>query len=425
MVIGPDAGVASRRPGGREPRSGRPSKPRVGRQHPAAAGRGDLARPGDRGRADPGRGRRPAAPAAGGVRCSRRSTWRPGGRPTRGADPRRGAVGRGRRGADRGGGGLVARAAGRTAAHDHRRGAAAPAAGPAGDRAAPPLARRRTTSPSSAACGWPRRPLAVLETAVELGRPGAPLLDRALRSWLPCPSARGVPAHPSTAARRLLDAAAERSTTAAGRLLGRLLRDAGAGGWVAGDRAGSAGRVAGVRRRDVPGRAGGRRGHRLGSGRWTSPRPRCPGRGWTVLCVVRARPRRAARARCWPRSPRRSAGCRTGPAVMSTRPRRSAAATPLDRGPSDPGRTWCSVSPGRSPHGSSDVHHVTAPARSGPRGLPVCGVGGPAGPAVATGRVGAPTAGRARRTARIRGPGIPAGQQGNRFRRGGPPSPPA
>jgi len=76
------------------------------------------------------------------------------------------------------------------------------------------------------------RPLAVLEAAVELGAAGVPLLDRVPFPALDAAYRR----NPSAASRRLLDAAADRSTAAAVRLLVRLLRESGVGGWRIGDR---------------------------------------------------------------------------------------------------------------------------------------------------------------------------------------------
>jgi hypothetical protein len=80
--------------------------------------------------------------------------------------------------------------------------------------------------------------LAVLEAAVELGPEGAPLLDRALQRGLRfadvCAAHRRALGSPgSAAAGRLLAAAAERSTVAAGRLLRQRLREAGVTGWYA------------------------------------------------------------------------------------------------------------------------------------------------------------------------------------------------
>ncbi len=70
------------------------------------------------------------------------------------------------------------------------------------------------------------RPLAVLEAAVELGAAGVP------RCWIGAarcsrPLHAAYRRNPSAAARRLLDAAADRSTAAAVRLLVRLLRESG------------------------------------------------------------------------------------------------------------------------------------------------------------------------------------------------------
>jgi hypothetical protein len=73
-------------------------------------------------------------------------------------------------------------------------------------------------------------PLAVLEAAVELGAAGAPLLDR-----VPFPALHAAhERNPSATARRLLDVAADRSTAVAVRLLVRLLRESGVGGWRGG-----------------------------------------------------------------------------------------------------------------------------------------------------------------------------------------------
>ena len=158
VIAGIGAGVHDRtdRAEGTGAGPSRPS-PRVDRQHPAAAGRGDLAPPGDRGRADAGRRRRPAAPAALAVRCTRRSTWRPGGPADAEVRVRAALLWAGE------GAVLTGAAAAwwhglldRPPADDHRRGAAPPAAGPAGDRAAASRARRPPTSPSSAGSGWPR-----------------------------------------------------------------------------------------------------------------------------------------------------------------------------------------------------------------------------------------------------------------------------
>jgi hypothetical protein len=71
------------------------------------------------------------------------------------------------------------------------------------------------------------RPLAALEAAVELGTAGVPLLDR-----VPLPALYAAHLrNPSATARRLLGAAADRSTAAAVRLLVRLLRESEVGGW--------------------------------------------------------------------------------------------------------------------------------------------------------------------------------------------------
>jgi hypothetical protein len=82
-------------------------------------------------------------------------------------------------------------------------------------------------------------PLTVLEAAVALGPDGPALLDRALRERVRFPAVRAAHARmrgaPGAArAALLLDAAAERSTAEAVRLLARLLRGAGIGGWRVG-----------------------------------------------------------------------------------------------------------------------------------------------------------------------------------------------
>ena len=81
-------------------------------------------------------------------------------------------------------------------------------------------------------------PLSALETAVALPD-GSVFLDRALQRHVRFPSVyraycRNVGRHGSSAAGRLLVAAADRADSAAERLLVRLLRDAGMGGWVLG-----------------------------------------------------------------------------------------------------------------------------------------------------------------------------------------------
>lgn len=82
------------------------------------------------------------------------------------------------------------------------------------------------------------RPLAALETAVAL-RDGSVFLDRALQRHVRFPAlyrsyCRNVGRHGSSAAGRLITAAADRADSAAERLLVKLLRDAGIGGWVLG-----------------------------------------------------------------------------------------------------------------------------------------------------------------------------------------------
>jgi very-short-patch-repair endonuclease len=83
------------------------------------------------------------------------------------------------------------------------------------------------------------RPLTVLEAAVELGRPGGLLLDRALQRWVRFPAVyqaycRSLGSHGSASAGRMLVAAADRSASVAERLLVRMLRDSGARGWCCG-----------------------------------------------------------------------------------------------------------------------------------------------------------------------------------------------
>jgi very-short-patch-repair endonuclease len=81
-------------------------------------------------------------------------------------------------------------------------------------------------------------PLTVLETAVALPR-GSAFLDRALQRHVRFPTAyraycRNMGRTGSSAAGRLLVAAADRADSAAERLLVRILRDAGITGWVLG-----------------------------------------------------------------------------------------------------------------------------------------------------------------------------------------------
>ncbi|NMI02126.1 endonuclease domain-containing protein [Pseudonocardia acidicola] len=83
------------------------------------------------------------------------------------------------------------------------------------------------------------RPLTVLEAAVEMGGAGGAFLDRALQRWVRFPAVyeaycRNLGAYGSASARRLLVAAADGSASVAGRLLQRMLRDAGIRGWRAG-----------------------------------------------------------------------------------------------------------------------------------------------------------------------------------------------
>lgn len=82
------------------------------------------------------------------------------------------------------------------------------------------------------------KPLAALETAVALPD-GSTFLDRALQRHVRFPAlyrcyCRNLGRRGSTAAGRLLGAAADRADSAAERLLVRLLREAGIGGWVLG-----------------------------------------------------------------------------------------------------------------------------------------------------------------------------------------------
>jgi very-short-patch-repair endonuclease len=81
-------------------------------------------------------------------------------------------------------------------------------------------------------------PLTVLETAVALPD-GSVFLDRALQTRARFPTVyrtycRNMGRHGSSAAGRLLVAAADRADSAAERLLVRILRDAGISGWVLG-----------------------------------------------------------------------------------------------------------------------------------------------------------------------------------------------
>jgi very-short-patch-repair endonuclease len=81
-------------------------------------------------------------------------------------------------------------------------------------------------------------PLTALETAVALPQ-GSAFLDRALQRHVRFPAlyrafCRNMGAHGSSAAGRLIAAAADRADSAAERLLVRLLRDAGVTGWVLG-----------------------------------------------------------------------------------------------------------------------------------------------------------------------------------------------
>jgi very-short-patch-repair endonuclease len=82
------------------------------------------------------------------------------------------------------------------------------------------------------------KPFAVLETAVALPD-GSVFLDRALQKHVRFPAVyrsfcRNMGRPGSSAAGRLLTAAADRADSAAERLLVRLLREAGIGGWVLG-----------------------------------------------------------------------------------------------------------------------------------------------------------------------------------------------
>ncbi len=81
-------------------------------------------------------------------------------------------------------------------------------------------------------------PFAALETAVALPD-GSTFLDRALQQHVRFPAlyrsfCRNMGEHGSSAAGRLLVAAADRADSAAERLLVRLLREAGIDGWVLG-----------------------------------------------------------------------------------------------------------------------------------------------------------------------------------------------
>jgi very-short-patch-repair endonuclease len=81
-------------------------------------------------------------------------------------------------------------------------------------------------------------PLTALETAVALAD-GSAFLDRALQRHVRFPTlyrayCRNIGRRGSSAAGRLLVAAADRADSAAERLLVRMLRDAGVGGWVLG-----------------------------------------------------------------------------------------------------------------------------------------------------------------------------------------------
>jgi very-short-patch-repair endonuclease len=82
------------------------------------------------------------------------------------------------------------------------------------------------------------RPLTTLETAIALPN-GSTFLDRALQRHVRFPTVyrafcRNMGRHGSSAAGRLLVAAADRADSAAERLLVRILRDAGITGWVLG-----------------------------------------------------------------------------------------------------------------------------------------------------------------------------------------------
>ncbi len=79
-------------------------------------------------------------------------------------------------------------------------------------------------------------PRTVLDAAVQLGDRGGPLLDRALRRWVPFPDlyaayCRQLGAPGSASAHRLLVAAADRSSIVAERELVALLRRSGTLGW--------------------------------------------------------------------------------------------------------------------------------------------------------------------------------------------------
>jgi uncharacterized membrane protein YphA (DoxX/SURF4 family)/very-short-patch-repair endonuclease len=99
------------------------------------------------------------------------------------------------------------------------------------DLQAPDVIERREIAVADA-------PLAALETAVALPR-GSVFLDRALQRHVRFPAVyrcycRNVGRHGSAAMHRMLVAAADRADSAAERLLVRLLREAGIGGWVLG-----------------------------------------------------------------------------------------------------------------------------------------------------------------------------------------------
>jgi very-short-patch-repair endonuclease len=99
------------------------------------------------------------------------------------------------------------------------------------DLQAPDVIERREIAVADA-------PLAALATAVALPR-GSVFLDRALQRHVRFPAVyrcycRNVGRHGSAAMHRMLVAAADRADSAAERLLVRLLREAGIGGWVLG-----------------------------------------------------------------------------------------------------------------------------------------------------------------------------------------------
>lgn len=82
------------------------------------------------------------------------------------------------------------------------------------------------------------KPLAALETAIALPD-GSTFLDRALQKHVRFPAlyrayCRNIGREGSSAAGRMITAAADRADSAAERLLVKLLRDAGIGGWVLG-----------------------------------------------------------------------------------------------------------------------------------------------------------------------------------------------